>query len=250
MTDVTDVPPPIPAPHPPPWGIWATLGWAVLAMVASSALGFAAVIAVRPTLDANAADLLKDGLLLSISTIASAVAMIAILAPVARGAKWPAGEYLALVKPRRADTVVAFAVLIVFLLGFDGLTYLLGRDIVTPFQVDTYVSARASGSLLLLWVALVIAAPFGEELLFRGFLFRGWVTSERSTLPGILVISALFAVVHVQYDWFGVLQIFLIGLILAWARWQSGSTLLTMALHALINLWATIETALKVDWLS
>ena len=247
---MTDVPPPIPAPHPPPWGIWATLGWAVIAMLASSVVGFAAVLAVRPTLDANAAELLKDGFLLSISTLGSAVAMIAVLAPLANAAKWPVSEYLGLVKPRGLDAVVSFAVLIVFLLGFDGLTYLLGRDIVTPFQVDTYVSARASGTLPLLWLALVIGAPVGEELLFRGFLFRSWVASQRSALPGILVISALFAIIHQQYDWFGVLQIFLIGLILAWARWVSGSTLLTMAMHALINLWATFETMVKADWLS
>ena len=53
-----------------------------------------------------------------------------------------------------------------------------------------------------------------------------------------------------QYDWFGIVQVFLIGLILAWARWRSGSVLLTIAMHALTNLWATLETMVKVDWLS
>ncbi len=28
------------------------------------------------------------------------------------------------------------------------------------------------------------------------------------------MISALFAAIHVQYDWFGILQVFLIGLLL------------------------------------
>src|SRR5262249_2356131 len=89
-----------------------------------------------------------------------------------------------------------------------------------------------------------------EEIMFRGFLFRGWVSAAPKAWPGILGVSVLFAIVHLQYDWFGITQIFLIGLIVAWARWQSGSIVLTMAMHALINLWATLETVAKVDWLS
>jgi uncharacterized protein len=100
-----------------------------------------------------------------------------------------------------------------------------------------------------LWLTFVIAAPVAEEIMFRGFLFRGWVRSERSAIPGILIISALFAAIHVQYDWFGMLQVFFIGLLLAIARWRSGSTLLTILMHVIANLWATIESMIKVEWL-
>jgi membrane protease YdiL (CAAX protease family) len=37
-------------------------------------------------------------------------------------------------------------------------------------------------------------------------------------------------------------QIFLFGLLLGFMRWASGSTLLTILLHALINLEGMIET--------
>ena len=86
--------------------------------------------------------------------------------------------------------------------------------------------------------------------MFRGFLFRGWVRSSRSAVPGIVAISALFAAMHVQYDLFGIAQVFLIGLFFAWIRWRSGSTLLTILLHATSNLWATLETMIKVEWFS
>jgi membrane protease YdiL (CAAX protease family) len=195
-------------------------------------------------------DMLKDGPLISITTIASAVVQVGTLALAAKLAHWPAGEYLGLVRPATRSALIAIAILIVFLLGYDGLTYLLGRDVVTPFQVDTYRTARDSGTLPLLWLTFVIAAPVAEEIIFRGFLFRGWVRSERSAVPGILVISALFAVIHVQYDWFGILQVFFIGLLLAIVRWRSGSTLLTILMHVLANLWATIESMIKVEWLS
>ena len=45
-------------------------------------------------------------------------------------------------------------------------------------------------------------------------------------------------------------QIFLIGLLLGWLRWASGSTLLTIVLHMLANLAACIQAAIKVEWMS
>ena len=86
--------------------------------------------------------------------------------------------------------------------------------------------------------------------MFRGFLYRGWIQSQRSVVPGVAIISALWASMHAQYDWFGLLQIFLMGLLFGWARWRSGSTALTMLMHGIANLWAMLETVVKVQWLS
>jgi membrane protease YdiL (CAAX protease family) len=235
----------------PVWGLWATLGWVILAFVLSSVAGLVVVLIWRPdAIMSGGADMLKDGPLISVTTIASAAVQVGMLAMAARLARWPAGEYLGLVRPAAGPALIAIAILIVFLLGYDALTYLLGRDIVTPFQVDTYRTARDSGTLSLLWLTFVVVAPVAEEIMFRGFLFRGWVRSERSAIPVILVISLLFAAIHVQYDWFGMLQVFFIGLLLAIARWRSGSTLLTILMHMLANLWATVESMIKVKWLS
>ena len=46
------------------------------------------------------------------------------------------------------------------------------------------------------------------------------------------------------------MKIFLIGLVLGWLRWASGSTLLTMALHVMANFVATVQAAIKVEWMS
>ncbi len=247
---MSDIAPETTAPRTP-WGLWATLGWVILAFVLSAVAGLIVLLIWRPdAIMSGSADMLKDGPLISITTIASAAVQVGMLALAAKLAHWPAGEYLGLVRPATRPALIAITVLIVFLLGYDGLTYLLGRDIVTPFQVDTYRSARDSGSLPLLWLTFVIVAPVAEEIMFRGFLFRGWVRSERSAIPAILVISVLFGSIHVQYDWFGILQVFFIGLLLAVARWRSGSTLLTILMHLLANLWATIETMIEVEWLS
>jgi membrane protease YdiL (CAAX protease family) len=55
---------------------------------------------------------------------------------------------------------------------------------------------------------------------------------------------------HIQYDWLGMAQIFAAGLTLGWFRWASGSTALTIIMHVLINFEAMLETAIKVELLS
>ena len=179
----------------------------------------------------------------------AAASAVAVLLVAAKLAGWRVGDYLALVPPDRRVALQAVLALVVFVMGFDAITYLIGNDVVTPFQIDLYKNAAASNSLLIMWAALVIAAPVGEEIVFRGFLYRGWTPTPRAVWPAIVVISVFWAVIHTQYDWFGVFQIFLIGILLGWVRWRSGSTLLTIGLHALINAWATIQTIIKVNWL-
>jgi membrane protease YdiL (CAAX protease family) len=36
--------------------------------------------------------------------------------------------------------------------------------------------------------------------------------------------------------------------VLGWLRWRSGSTLLTILLHLLVNLEGTLETLMAMDW--
>jgi membrane protease YdiL (CAAX protease family) len=64
------------------------------------------------------------------------------------------------------------------------------------------------------------------------------------------VIALAWALLHVQYDWLGMAQVFTAGLMLGWFRWASGSTTLAIVMHVLINFTAMIETAIKMEWLS
>jgi membrane protease YdiL (CAAX protease family) len=146
--------------------------------------------------------------------------------------------------------MIALLALVVFLPALDAAAWLAGQQVVTDFQKDIYVAARRAGTLLLLWVALVVAAPLWEEIAFRGFIYRGWVRSSRSVIPGIILISAFFAILHLQYNWFGILQVFCVGLLLGWARWRSGSTYLAMLMHAIINFYSTVQTVVVLNWLS
>ena len=147
--------------------------------------------------------------------------------------------------PRRADVIVGIISVIAFIALADLVSWLAGRDVITRFQNDIYTTAAAQGWLALLWFAVIVVTPIGEESLFRGFLFRGWYREPQDAWIAIVLSAVFFALLHVQYDWFVIAQVFGFGLLLGWMRWVSGSTLLTMALHALINCEGMIETLLS-----
>jgi membrane protease YdiL (CAAX protease family) len=161
-------------------------------------------------------------------------------------------DYFGLVLPGRRDTAFALAALGVLLaaeyLVLAGLTR-WGAEYEKDVITDMYVRARAAGVQPFAWVTfyVAIAGPVTEEMIFRGFLYRGWADTRFGVIPAILVISALFALLHVQYDWLDIFFVFCDGLLLGWVRWRSGSTLLAILLHVVINLWAMIPIAAGVE---
>jgi membrane protease YdiL (CAAX protease family) len=228
------------------WGYWATLGWAVLAFLAGQFLGFGLLLWLRAGVWNSILETPYDGVLVTLFIVISNPVTIAVLALAVWLRRANLAEYLALTWPRRRDIVVGVAVLIALIALADALLYFSGYALVTPFQLQSYSTASTAGWLPAMLIAAIVVAPAGEEIMFRGFLFRGWARTRRSAWPAIIVISVLWAALHVQYDWTGILQIVVIGLFLGWMRWRSGSTLLTMFLHALFNLEGSIETLAQV----
>jgi uncharacterized protein len=228
------------------WGYWATFGWAVLAFVVGQFLALAVLVWLRLG-DLNSMLTTPfDGASVTLFIVISNPLMIAVLAGAVRLARASQTAYLALHLPRARDVRIGILCLVGLVIVSDLALYLSGRDLVTPFQLQSYASAAGEGWLPALLAAAILVAPAGEEIMFRGFVFRGWARSDRALWPAIVVISLLWAALHIQYDWTGVLQIFVIGLFLGWMRWRSGSTVLTFFLHALFNLEGTLETAVQV----
>ena len=232
------------------WGYWATFGWAVLAFVVSQFLALAALVWLR--LDDVSLVLTKpfDGAMITLFIVIANPLMIGVLALAVRLARARQADYLALVSPRARDVGTGLICLVGLVGLTDVLLYVSGRDLVTPFQLQSYASAAAEGWLPALLAAAILVAPAGEEIMFRGFIFRGWARSDRAAWVAIPVISFLWMALHIQYDWTGMLQIFVIGLFLGWMRWRSGSIVLTFVLHALFNLEGTLETAVQVWFFS
>lgn len=232
------------------WGYWTTLGWAFLAFLVGQFAALAVLVWLRFS---NLNSLMAtpfDGVMVTLFILIANPISIAVIALAVRLKGARQTEYLALTLPPGRDLRLGLICLVVLIALGDAMLYFGGYPLITPFQLQSYTTAAAEGWLPALLAGAIIVAPAGEEIMFRGFLFRGWARSDRTVWPAIVVISVLWAALHVQYDWTGILQIFVIGLFLGWIRWRSGSLLLTFLLHALFNLEGTLETALQIYFFS
>jgi membrane protease YdiL (CAAX protease family) len=242
-----------PAPTAPKiWGYFATFGWALLAYLIASVVAFVLLYLWDPVtfrIDIELSDAMKSAPYVSLTTIVTNIFLVGFLIGVVWIARATAKDYLAMTWPSRQEVIVGLVSLVILLPVLDALAYLVGQPIIPAFVVDVYKSAQSTGSLPLLWLAIVIAAPVAEEIIFRGFIFRGWVrpTTQRPMI-GILFVTVLFTVIHIQYNWFGLLQVFMIGLLLTWTRWRSGSMLLPMAMHVIANFYAMMQAFAYFRW--
>jgi hypothetical protein len=230
----------------PPWGRFATFGLALAALLAGQIAALTMLTWWYGRGLADLPDFTGDGEAVALIIFTSNPVQFALLALLARRKSADVAGYLGLIVPRRGEVVFGIAAVVVLIAAGDGLSWALGRNIVTPFQSDIYATASAVGWLPLLWFAVVVVTPFGEETLFRGFLFRGWLRSPRDAWPVIVITALLWALIHVQYDWYVISQVFVSGLLLGWIRWATGSTLLAILLHGLINCEGMLESLLAL----
>jgi membrane protease YdiL (CAAX protease family) len=225
-----------------PWGRWATLGLGLIALLVGQMAAVTAVMWWYGLDLAQLPNLASDGVIVTVIVCISTPIQVLLLALMARQTGANPTDYLGLKLPRKGGVVVGIIAVVMFIALTDAISWLLGRGIVTPFQLDAYRTASAAGWLPWLLLTVVVVAPIGEEMLFRGFLFRGWHHSTRDAWLAIVVTALLWAVVHLQYDFYIIAQVFAYGLVLGWLRWVTGSTILTMLMHGLINFEGMLET--------
>jgi membrane protease YdiL (CAAX protease family) len=260
MDDSPAMPPPLPVrQEPTPWGFWATIAFSIsiaigyLAPQIAIAVALAIIEAGRNgarEMDSEefSARLGSDGAMLAIGVLSSVpivVGMAVWFASLRKGIS--VRDYLGLHWPASGVIKRWGAALLVLIVISDGVTTLTRRPIVPEFMVDAYTSAGAFK--IFLWLALLAGAPLTEEFLFRGFLFVGLARSKLGKWGTILVTSLSWALIHMQYDWFGITTVFLFGLFLGAARLRTGS-LLCVLLHGLMNLIATTEVAVLTAMMS
>jgi membrane protease YdiL (CAAX protease family) len=152
-------------------------------------------------------------------------------------------EYLGLNLPNKRQFVSWFLIVLAFVILSDGLSFLIGEPIVPEFMSKTYDSLN---SPWILWLALLVAAPLSEEVFFRGFLIKGLSASVVRWYGAVIISSAAWAAIHLQYDLYGVAMIFVLGLLLGAARVKTGSVILTMVLHSFTNFEATVEVVIHL----
>jgi uncharacterized protein len=236
-------------PHNPPriWKFWGTALWGLF-VFGGMFVGQIAVVAYfvlrrgGPIDMAAAIHVVGGGLTISLSVVMGVPAVILALWIAIRPTRTPFADYLALRGTSWRMLLIGIAAMIVLVMGWDLVSRALGREVQPGFMGDVLKSAQADGSVWLLVIAFCVAAPMSEELLARGFLYRGWSESFLRVPGAILLSSLAWTALHLQYNWFFFFEIFTIGLLLGYLRYRSGSLWLTIVLHGLNNLAATVQT--------
>ena len=235
-----------------PWGLWATMGLGLV--IAGIYIGsqiallipfsFVAVATGHQETLMDRKKLETNGLFVAFMTCGAtpvAVGMSCLFAWLRRGISLT--DYLGL-KPVPAKQLFRWCLALMALAVMsDGLTALLGRPLVPHVVIAWY---KTAWFLPLLWLAVVVLAPLSEEVFFRGFLFAGISHSPMGGVGAILLTSLLWAVIHIQYDWYGVANIFTAGLLLGYARLKTGSIVPTILMHTLMNLAAIIQVVILI----
>lgn len=234
-------------PSPRIWKFWGTALWGLFIFAGMfvgqlAVIGFFLLRQGGPYDMATAVHVVSGGLTITLSVIMGLPAVLAAAWIAIRPTRTPFADYLALRWTSWSQLLVGAVVLAVLVFGWDGVSRMLGREVTPGFMGDVLKSAQADGALWLLVIAFCVAAPMSEEILARGFLFRGWSESRLGVTGAIILSSAVWTTMHLQYDWFFFGEIFSIGLLLGYLRYRSGSTWLTIVLHGLNNLAATVQT--------
>ena len=241
----------VPAASPRPWGLWATIG---LSLVIGAvffgvsilwAFGSVALeMAGQPRSEWRAAllGLEHNGFVLFASLAVAALAGLGVTLLFARLRKgFTVRDYLCL-RPVGAKVFFAWlGIVVVVLVLLHLLSMLFEPQNVAGMYLELY---ETSVYPVIFWLAVVVMAPLFEEIFFRGFMFRG-ISASRLGAPGAVLITAfIWAVIHAQHDAFLIAYIFVLGIVFGMARARHRSVYLTIALHAVVNLIATVEILL------
>lgn len=218
------------------WGFWMTCVWFLVYLLITQALLSAVVLlgfawqADLPLSIATVRRLADDTqLLVHISLVVNLLSLplIALMVFSKKGSSWR--DYMAW---RRVSIwrVIGWCMLCLFAVYLTGVAHqLLGWP-----ESDFMAKMALVGSPVVLILTVAVAAPIFEELVFRGFMYSGF---ERSlgALPAVLLTSAIFTMMHFQYNYYELLHIFVLGLVLAWARMRTQSLWTPIAMHAVNN---------------
>src|ERR1700681_1639158 len=231
------------------WKFWGTSLWGLF-VFAAMFIGQIAVVAYfvlkrgGPIDMAAAIRVVGGRLTILLAVVMGVPAVILALWIAIRPTRTPFADYLALRGTSWKMLLIGIAAMVVLVMGWDLVSRALGREVQPGFMGDVLKSAQADGSVWLLVIAFCVAAPMSEELLARGFLYRGWSESFLRVPGAILLSSLAWTALHLQYDWFFFAEVFSIGLLLGYMRYRSGSTWLTVIVHGLNNLAAVVQTIL------
>ncbi len=130
-------------------------------------------------------------------------------------------------------TVVLSIGIIIIVDEFDRLASLLFTPPEYMNNLSSMLQFNSFGMALFLTAGIVLLAPLGEELLFRGFLQQFLEQYWQDITRAVLVTSLFFAIIHMNPFW--LIQIYILGLMLGYLTWRTGSIWAGFILHSANN---------------
>ena len=231
-------------------GFWVTTGWFGLVFGISQLIGLATAGGFLLAGKLGSLNLFENGPLLAVSTVAAFIPQLWCLLAIAARYSGGALMVLGLVKPTHSLVVACcLAAMVGFLLTSDVIVHFSGRPLVSEFQIETYGSVMRAGWLYvaMYWLGTCLCAPVVEELMFRGLAFAGY-RPVIGTVPTVLLVTFVWTGLHLQYDFAEMVEVFAAGIVFSAARILGGTLWLPIAMHVLMNVWGTFETAVEVKW--
>jgi hypothetical protein len=217
-----------------PWGPWVSIGIAWLSSLAggivSLVCGFALIR--RGLADQDLMHYLwggrgtatQTGVLFGILDTLVTLAVIFWFIHLRRAL--PVCEYLAL-RPVRKLALTKWLVLVV---AFKAICFLLFSALPPEIQGASVAEWSDRWSLPLYALTAISLVPITEEIIIRGFLFKGFQSSKLGDLGAVICTAILFASAHKEFS-----HVLILGLLLGFARLQTKSLYVPIAMHALVN---------------
>ena len=122
------------------------------------------------------------------------------------------------------------------LIIIDTIDRIIHQIIPTPDYIIDLSGIMQPDSLLgyvFLFLAVVIVAPIGEEIVFRGFLQKFLEEHWKDITRAVLVTSLFFAMIHFNPFW--TIQIYILGVLLGFLSWKTKSVIPSIMLHSINN---------------
>ena len=136
--------------------------------------------------------------------------------------------------------LVSLGLLLLVSFGFSIVALILEKQMIQRWLVHAFTTGN---QLAVLWLVVGLVVPIAEELLFRGYFITAFLRLELAGWWSVFASSILWGALHFGQDPLIMAQLFILGILLGWARMASGGVLVPILLHMVINLTSMANTA-------
>ncbi len=220
--------------------IWFVVGFIIIVITQIAAvIGLGVIEALESGVKPNEQEvqrLFEDGDIIGIAFFFATILILLLVVLVIKfRRKREVKEYLALNSKPINVFMKWLGVALIILLANYVCDILFDRPAMPEWVINTFKTVDYK---FLYFLGIVVFAPILEEVLYRGYILRTWLESRLHPNLAIFLLSALWALTHLQYDLYDMFWIFVLGILLAYSRIRSGSLYPAICIHCSWNLFS------------